>query len=65
MAELSGQGLQSILAEVQELEGPLQSGQTEGLTEGFQVVVVEDELRQAAEVTNGGREFLDVVVAEV
>lgn len=62
---MSGEGLQSILAEVQELEGPLQCGQAEGLAEGFQLVVVEDELREAAQVTDGGREFLDVVVTEV
>lgn len=54
-----------ILAEVQELESPLQGGQAEGHAESFQVVVVEDELREAAEVTDGGRELLDVVVAEV
>lgn len=47
------------------MEGPLQGGQAESLAECFQVVVVEDELREAAEVTNGGRELLDVVVAEV
>lgn len=65
LAELSREGLQAILAEVQELEGPLQGGQAEGHAEGFQVVVVEDELREAAEVADGGREFLDMVVAEV
>lgn len=29
------------------------------------MIVVEDELREAAEVADGGREFLNVVVAEV
>lgn len=65
LAELSGEGVQAILTEVQELEGLLQGGQAQGLAEGFQVVVVEDEFRQAAEVTDGSREFLDVIVAEV
>ena len=65
LAELSGERLQSILAEVQELEGPLQRGQAQCHAERFQVVVVEDEFREAAEVPDGGRKFLDVVVAEV
>lgn len=65
LAEMRGKGPQSVLAEVQVLEGPLQGGQAEGLTEALQVVVVEDELSQAAEVTDGGRELLDVVVTEV
>lgn len=43
----------------------MQGGETEGLTEGLQVVVVEDELRQAAKVADGGGEFLDVVVTEI
>lgn len=29
------------------------------------MVVVEDELREATEVADGGREFLDVVVTQV
>ncbi|TNN80274.1 hypothetical protein EYF80_009599 [Liparis tanakae] len=65
LAELSGEGLQSVLAEVQQLEGPLQGGQAERLAEGLQVVVVEDELGEAAQVPDGGGEFLDVVVTEV
>lgn len=65
LAELSGEGPQTIVTEVQELQGPLQSGQAEGHAEGFQVVIVEDEITEAAEVANGGREFLDVVIAEV
>lgn len=65
LAELGGEGLQAILAEVQQPERPLKGGQAQGHAEGLQVVVVEDELREAAQVTDGGREFLDVVVAEV
>lgn len=65
LAELGRQELQSVLAEVQDLQGPLQGGQAEGVAEGFEMVVVEDEFREAAEVTDGGGEFLDVVVAEV
>lgn len=65
LAELSGEVLQAVLAEVEELEGPLQRGQAQLHAEGFQVVVVEVELGEAAEVANGGGEFLDVVVAQV
>ena len=65
LAELGGERLQSILAEVQELEGPLQRGQAQRHAERLQVVVVEDEFREAAEVPDGGRKLLDVVVAEV
>lgn len=55
LAELIGEAPQPVLAEVQELEGPLQGGQAQGHAEGFQVVVVEDEFREAAEVADGGR----------
>lgn len=65
LAELSRELLQAILAEVQVLEGPLEGGQTECLTEGFQVVIVEDEFGKTAEVTDGGGKFLDMVVTEV
>lgn len=65
MAELSREVLQAVLAEVEELEGPLQRGQTQLHAEGFQVVVVEDEFGEAAEVANGGGELLYVVVAQV
>lgn len=65
LAELSGEGPQTIMTKVQELQGLLQGGQAEGHAEGFQVVVVEDEIREAAEVADGGGEFLDVVVAQV
>lgn len=65
LAELSGEVLQAVLAEVEQLQGPLQSGQAQLHAEGFQVVVVEVELGEAAEVADGGREFLDVVVAQV
>lgn len=47
------------------LEGPLEGGQTECLAEGFQVVIVNDEFGKTAEVTDGGRKFLDMVVTEV
>lgn len=47
------------------LEGALQGGQAERLAEGFQVVIVKDKFRKAAEVTDGGGEFLDVVVTEI
>lgn len=65
LAELRREPPQSVLAEVQDLEGPLQRGQAQRLAEGLQVVVVEDELGEAAEVPDGGGELLDVVVAEV
>lgn len=65
LAELSREAPQSVLAEVQELQGPLQGGQAQGHAESLQVVVVQDELREAAQVADGGGEFLDVVVAEV
>lgn len=65
LAELSGEVLQAVLAEVEQLQGPLQRGQAQLHAEGFQVVVVEVELGEAAEVADGGREFLDVVVAQV
>lgn len=47
------------------LEGPLEGGQTECLAEGFQVVIVKDEFGKTAEVTDGSRKFLDMVVTEV
>lgn len=65
LAELSGEGAQAVLAEVQQLQGALQRGQAECLAEGLQVVVVQDELREAAQVSDGGGEFLDVVVTKV
>lgn len=64
-AELGGESLQTIVTEVQEPQAALQGGKTEGVAEGFQVVVVQDEFREAAQITDSGREFLDVVVAEV
>lgn len=63
--KLHGERLQSILTEVQHLECPLQGGQAEGFTEGLQVVVVKDELRETTQVADGGRKFLDVVVAKI
>lgn len=65
LAELGREPPQAVLAEVQVLEGALQCGQAEGLAEALQLVVVEDELREAAQVSNGGWQLLDVVVAEV
>ena len=62
LAELSGKALQSVLAEVQVLQCLLQCGQTEGFAEAIQLVVVEDQLRQAAKVTDGGWQLLDVVI---
>lgn len=64
-AEMSGERLQTIVTEVQELQTLLQGGKAKGIAEGFQVVVVQHEVREAAEVTDGSRQFLDVVVAEV
>lgn len=65
LAELGGESPQTIVTEVQEPQAVLQGGKTEGVAEGFQVVVVQNEVREAVEVTDSEREFLDVVVAEV
>lgn len=64
-AELGGESPQAIVTEVEELQAVLQRGKTEGVAEGFQVVVVQQEFREAAEITDSGGECLDVVVAEV
>lgn len=53
------------MTQVQKLQRFLQCGEAERLAESLQVVVVEDEFGQAAEVADGSRELLDVVVAEV
>lgn len=65
LAELGGESPQPIVTEVQEPQAVLQRGQTEGVAEGFQVVAVQNQVREAAEITDGGRKLLDVVVAEV
>lgn len=63
--ELGGERPQAIVAEVQVAQAALQGGQTEGVAEGFQVVVVQNEFKEEGDIADSGREFLDVVVAEV
>lgn len=64
-AEVGGEGRQAIVTQVQELQAVLQRGKTEGVAEGLQVVVVQNQVRQAAQIPDSGRQLLDVVVAEV
>lgn len=54
-AEMRGEGLQTIVTEVQEMQAVLQGGKTKGVAEGFQVVIVQHQVREAAKVPDGGR----------
>lgn len=54
-AEMSGESLQTIVTEVQEMQAVLQGGKTKGVAEGLQVVIVQHQVREAAQVPDGGR----------
>lgn len=54
-AEMSGESPQTIVTEVQEMQAVLQRGKAKGVAEGFQVVIVQHQVGEAAEVTDGGR----------
>lgn len=53
------------MAEVQALERLLKGGGAQGTAEGLQVIVVQVELLKEDQVTDGGRQLLNVVMAEV
>lgn len=54
-AEMSGESPQTIVTEVQEMQAVLQGGKTKGVAEGLQVVIVQHQVREAAQVPDGGR----------
>lgn len=54
-AEMSGESPQTIVTEVQEMQAALQGGKTKGVAEGFQVVIVQHQVGEAAQVPDGGR----------